>query len=243
VRGVRVREVACVGAPRTLLMAEAGDATRPTVSIHAGVHGDERAAPWALLAIVRDGLLDGRFAYRMWPCLNPTGYAAGTRENAEGNDINRSFSRGGTTPESRAVFTANRDRKFVLALDLHEDFEAHGCYVYEPLRSGVAPQFAERIVRALDDAGLPVQTLASGFDLGAPPDVDIDALYRIERGAVLPDYDMEITVFPGLPSSIALMYRGTPSALTFESPRPRPWDERIAAHRVAVTTALSVLAA
>ncbi|HEX3549955.1 MAG TPA: succinylglutamate desuccinylase/aspartoacylase family protein, partial [Candidatus Elarobacter sp.] len=99
-------------------MAEAGDANAPTVSIHAGVHGDERAAPWALLSIVRDGLLDARFAYRMWPCLNPSGYAAGTRANAEGDDINRSFSRGGTTPESRAVLTANRDRRFVLALDL-----------------------------------------------------------------------------------------------------------------------------
>ena len=53
--------------------------------------------------------------------------------------------------------------------------------------------------------------------------------------------DVEIVAFEGLPSSLAFMYRGTPAALTFETPRPRPWDERIAAHRVAVTTALSIL--
>lgn len=237
--GVRVREIACVGAPRTLLLAETGDASSPVVSITAGVHGDEPAAPWALLSLVRDGLLDRRFAYRLWPCLNPTGYAAFTRENADGEDVNRSFSRGGTTPEARALLTANRDRRFVLALDLHEDFEAHGCYVYEPLRAGFAPYYADALVRALDDAGLPVQILDERFDLGAPPGFEPAQLYRLERGVVLVDYEAEIRAFPGFPGSIALMYRGTPAALTFESPRTRPWAERVAAHRVAVTTALS----
>jgi hypothetical protein len=239
--GVRVRDIACVGAPRTLLVAEVGDNAAPTVSLSAGVHGDEPAAPWALLSIVRDGLLDSRFAYRIWPCLNPSGYHAGTRGNAEGRDVNRSFSRGGTTPEARAVFTANRDRHFVMALDLHEDYEAEGCYVYEPLRPGFAPCFSGRVVTALDDAGLPVQTFIDGFDLGAPPGFDTADMYRLERGTVLVDYDAEMRAFEGLPSSLALMYRGTPAALTFETPRPRPWDERIAAHRVAVTAALSAL--
>lgn len=241
--GVRVREIACVGAPRTLLVAEVGEAHAPTVSIIAGVHGDERAAPWALHAIVRDGLLDSRFAYRIWPCLNPSGYAAGTRVNADGHDINRSFSRGGTTPESRAVLTANRDRKFVLAIDMHEDFEAQGCYVYEPLRVDMQPRFASAIVRAVDDAGLPVQELHDAFDLGAPVEADAAAMYTLARGTVLVDFDLEFRTFPGLPSSIALMYRGTPATLTFESPRPRPWDERIAAHRVAVSTALTLVGA
>lgn len=239
-RGVRVREIACVGAPRTLLVAELGDAAAPTVSIAAGVHGDEPAAPWALLALVRDGLLDRRFAYRLWPCLNPSGYVAGTRGNAEGDDVNRSFSRGGTTPEARAVLTANRDRRFALAIDLHEDFEADGAYVFEPLRPGRPPAFSGPIVRALDDAGLPVQTIPDGFDLGAPPGFE-GVVYALQRGAVLVDYEAELAVFEGLPSSLALMYRGTPAALTFESPRPRPWDERIAAHRVAVTAALAQL--
>ena len=239
--GVRVREIACVGAPRTLPVAELGDAAAPTIAISAGVHGDEPAAPWALVSLVRDGLLDPRFAYRIWPCLNPSGYTAGTRANAEGDDVNRSFSRGGMTPEARAVLTANRDRKFVFALDLHEDYEADGCYVYEPLRPGFTPHFAQAIVRALDDAGLPVQNLTDDFDLGAPAGYDPAEFYRLERGIVLVDYEAEIRMFTGLPGSLALMYRGTPASLTFETPRPRPWDVRIAAHRVAVTAALAAL--
>jgi hypothetical protein len=239
-RGARVREVACVGAPRTMLAVDVGEPHLPLVSITAGVHGDEPAAPWALFSIVRDGLLDPRFGYRIWPCLNPTGYVRGTRENAEGDDVNRSFSRGGTTPEARTVFTANRDRRFVLALDLHEDFEAEGCYLYEPLRAGFASRYAGPVVRALDEAGLPVQRLQPGFDLGAPGGDGTAQMYRLARGTVLVDYEVEQMAFAGLPSSLALMYRGTPSALTFESPRPRPWDERIAAHRVAVATALAI---
>ncbi len=238
--GARVREVACVGAPRTMLAVDVGEPHLPLVSITAGVHGDEPAAPWALFSIVRDGLLDPRFGYRIWPCLNPTGYVRGTRENAEGDDVNRSFSRGGTTPEARTVFTANRDRRFVLALDLHEDFEAEGCYLYEPLRAGFSSRYAGPVVRALDEAGLPVQRLQPGFDLGAPGGDGGAQMYRLARGTVLVDYEAEHSAFPGLPSSLALMYRGTPAALTFESPRPRPWEERIAAHRVAVVTALSI---
>ena len=238
---MRVREIACVGAPRTLLVAELGDAHAPAISISAGVHGDEPAGPWALLSLAEDGLLDSRFAYRLWPCLNPSGYEAGTRANVDGLDVNRSFSRGGTTPEARAVLTANRDRRFVLALDLHEDFEAHGCYVYEPLRPGFGPMFAPRIVRALDDAGIAVQELDDGFDLGAPPGFDPADFYRLDRGTVLVDYEVEIRAFEGLPGSLALMYRGTPCSLTFETPRPQPWDERIAAHRVAVTTVVASL--
>jgi murein peptide amidase A len=234
--GVRVREVACVNAPRTLLVAEAGDSHAPCISISAGVHGDEPAAPWALLSIVRDGLLDPRFSYRIWPCLNPSGYVARTRENAEGKDVNRSFSRGGTTPEARAVITSNRDRRFELALDLHEDFEAEGSYLYEPLRPGAEPRFAGRVVDALDRAGLPVQVIGADFDLGTPSG-EIPP-YRLERGAVLVDADAELRLFTGLPSSLFYYRRGS-QPLTFESPRTRPWDERIAAHRVFVTTVLA----
>lgn len=240
VRGVRVREVACVGAPRTLLLAEYGDPNGPPVSISAGVHGDEPAAPWALLSIVRDGLLDPSFSYRLWPCLNPTGYRAGTRANVDGNDINRSFSRGGQTPEARAVLTANRDRRFVLALDLHEDFEAEGAYVFEPLPDGTTPsRYAVRIAEALQEAGLPVQTLHDGFELGMPP--GCEPLYRLGTGTVLVDAPAEMRVFAGsMPGSLALLYRGTPAVLTIESPRPRPWEVRLATHRVAVTTALTL---
>ncbi len=128
---VRVREVACVGAPRTLLCAELGDSAAPSIHLSAGVHGDEPSGVLALLQLVESDMLDPHFSYRIWPCMNPTGFDAGTRVSVDGVDINRTFGRGGTSPESRAIVTANRDRKFVLAVDFHEDDEATDFYCYE----------------------------------------------------------------------------------------------------------------
>ncbi len=237
--GLSVREIACVGAPRTLLAAEiAGPAGAPCVALSAGVHGDEPAAPWALLTIVRDGLLDRSFSYRLWPCTNPTGYEAGTRENIDGDDINRSFQRGGQTPEARAIVTANRDRKFALALDLHEDFEATGFYCYEPVVDGEAP-IGEAVLRGMDDNGFPVQTFAEGFDLGYPPEAE--HLRSLERGRVLPNPDAERAFFAGTPYNLYMLRRAAKRAVTLETPRVRPWDERLAMHRVAVAIAVARL--
>ena len=211
----------------------------PAVIVTAGVHGDEQAAPWALLSLARDGLLDPRFAYRLWPCTNPSGYALGTRESADGVDINRSFGRGGMSPEARAMIAANRDRKFVLNLDLHEDFEADGFYCYEPRVDEVA--FGPAIVQAIDDAGLPVQDLQHGYELGYQPAA---THFTLERGRVIPDAEVEATFERKLPHSISLLRRGAAlRSLTFESPRRLPWEDRIATHRIAVVTALERLRA
>jgi succinylglutamate desuccinylase len=226
-----------VGARRTLLLAEFGDAHRPTISLSAGVHGDEPAAPCALLNIVESGLLDPRFAYRIWPCTNPSGYEAQTRANAEGQDINRSFSRGGLTPEAKAIITATRDRKFALSLDLHEDFEAEGCYCYEPLRDG--DSFSSAIIEALDDNGCPVQEILSTFDLGYS--ADAKHVCSLRRGRVMTNLREEIKHFAGLPYSIYIARQAANRALTFESPRRRQFSERVAMHRIAVTAAIAAL--
>ncbi|MGD0474678.1 MAG: succinylglutamate desuccinylase/aspartoacylase family protein [Candidatus Velthaea sp.] len=237
--GLQIREVACVGAPRTLLIVERGRDSLPTVALSAGIHGDEPAAPWALLSLAADRLLDDRFAYRIWPCINPSGYAAHTRANAEGHDVNRSFSGGGTTPESRAIVTANRDRRFALSVDLHEDFEARGFYGFEPLPTGAQPRFAASAVAAVEAAGLPIQDLADiRFDLGSPPEARV--CQTIGHGTVTVDAREESRYFAdGLPMSLYLLRRASAAGLTFETPMLRPWHERIAMHRIAVTTVVS----
>ena len=234
-----VREVACVGSPRTILLAEiAGPPGAPVVALSAGVHGDEPAAPWALLSLVRDRLLDPAFGYRIWPCTNPTGYAASTRENRDGVDINRSFGRGGQSPEARAIVTSNRDRKFALAIDMHEDFEADGFYLYEPVVDARSP-YGGAVVRAMDEAGYAVQELDDAFELGYPP----EALHlrTLERGRVLPDPDAERRFFEGTPYSLYVLRRAAERVLTLESPCLRPWLERIAMQRTAVVTSIDVL--
>jgi protein MpaA len=234
-----MREIACVGAPRTLLVAELGDPRLPVVTISAGIHGDEPAGVWALFSLVADGLLDPRYSYRLWPCFNPTGFTARTRTNAEGVDVNRSFGRGGTSPEAKAILTANRDRAFALSIDLHEDHEADGFYLYETAPAGRPSRFAEAVTGALSAAGLPLQAFMPDFDLG-PPGAE-DAQTR-GLGAVVVDATREAPYFKGkLPLGLVLVRRAVPCALTFETPLNRKPDDRVAMHRVAVVEALRQL--
>ena len=237
--GVRIREVACVGAPRTLLLAELGDPRLPVVTISAGIHGDEPAGVWALRSLVADGLLDPRYGYRLWPCFNPTGFDAGTRVNAEGTDVNRSFGRGGSSPEAKAILTANRDRVFALSIDLHEDHEATGFYLYETAPSSRPSSYAGAVTAGLREAGFPLQPLDPGYELG-PPGSEVAQSRGL--GAVVVDAPRETPFFGGaLPLGLVLVRRAVPCALTFETPLARPTAERVAMHRVAVVAALRQL--
>jgi len=237
-----VRRVARHESEPLLLAESAWTSRKPCVSLSAGVHGDEPAAPWALLSIARDGLLDERFAYRIWCCTNPAGYRRRTRENGGGIDINRSFSRDGRsagTPEAATIERANEGVRFALSLDLHEDHEALGFYCYEPVVEGSAP-LGGGVVQAMLDAGLPVQELRADFDLGYPDDAA--HMRALERGRVMPDVAAEVAYFDGLPYSMYLLWTGTAHrTMTLEAPRARPWDERVAVLRVAVVAALTRL--
>jgi murein peptide amidase A len=234
--GLRLREIACVGAPRTLLLGEWGDPRLPVVSISAGVHGDEPAGVWALFSLLHDGLLDPRFSYRLWPCFNPTGFDAGTRTNAEGVDVNRSFGRGGTTPEAKAILAANRDRTFALAIDLHEDHEAEGFYLYETGPSDRPARFAGAVTEAVASAGFPLQELRPDFEVGP---AGSEVAQTRGPGTIVVDGPREAPFFEGrLPLGLVLIRKAVTCALTFETPRARPPADRVAMHRTAVVEAL-----
>lgn len=228
---VAVREVACVGAPRTLLCAERGDHTSPLIAIGAGVHGDEPAGCWALLDLCERIELDDRYAYRLWPCMNPSGFSAGTRANAEGADINRSFGRGGQTPEARAIVTANRDRKYLLSIDLHEDCDADGFYCYEYGDENVARE----VIGAVRSAGFAIADLTT-CDLQVPYQAR-----QLDDGVVRPDSAEEIASLAGLSYSLSIIRHAAQRALTLETPARLAPDERIAIHRIAVKAALAAL--
>jgi murein peptide amidase A len=212
---LRVREVACVGAPRTLLCAELGEPALPVIHLCAGVHGDEPAGVLALLEFAERNDFDPRFAYRIWPCTNPTGFDAGTRESVDRIDVNRTFGRGGTSPEAKAIVTANRDFKFVLALDLHEDDEASGFYAYEYGAEGIGARL---------------------FDSLAHDGVAVDP-----RGLVRPNPSEEAGVLGGLSLSLLLCRNAAEHTLTHETAGRFPLAERIAAHLTALGTVLRVL--
>ena len=158
----------------------------------------------------------------------------GTRENAEGVDVNRTFGRGGGAPESRAILTANRDRKFALSIDLHEDRGASGFYCYEYDRNDVGPH----VIAALDARGFAIQPLDADFDFGIPLD---PAYARFERGLVCPDADREVALLGAFSYSLSMRRNAARATLTFETPAGAAWETRVEMHRTAVLAAISQL--
>lgn len=230
---VRLTKIASGASGPDLLRVELGESTQSVIALAAGVHGDEPAGPWALLELVETGALDRRFGYRIWPCLNPTGLDARTRENVQGVDVNRTFGDGGSV-EAHTVLAADRGQTYVLSLDLHEDCDASGFYCYE--YGGAA--IGRRVISALGAAGFTIDPLAGTFDLAGPLD---DAHCLREHGRIVADPSHEAAILGGLSYSLAIARRAARFALTFETPSRLALDARVAMHRAAVTTAVAVL--
>jgi hypothetical protein len=196
---------------------------RPTVLLLAGTHGDEpagvetafelcRSAPSAWLEHLR---------FEVVPCLNPFGYVRDTRHNAQGLDVNWSYARP-DVPELALLRRLIAGRRFAFAMDLHEDWESPGFYLYE-LRRGADPiglEITRRVARVC-----PVNTAPS-----------IEG-YPADRGLILPTPEREAE-WRGRGIPIAVYHEHTDHWLTTETPTHRDLGSRIEAHRVALDTAV-----
>ncbi len=133
----------------SLTFGNAGD-DRIEVLLTGGVHGDEPAGVEAVLQFLEGfgaQYLD-RFSFFVIPCVNPSGYEAGTRDNSARQDINRSMSDNGVI-EAATLRRMSRDRHYDIFFDLHEDYEATGFYMYESQRDDhlVGSQIIEAVKR------------------------------------------------------------------------------------------------
>jgi murein peptide amidase A len=115
--------------------------------ISTGIHGDEPAGPLAALKLLQENRWPDSAEIFLVPCLNPMGFTSNTRENAGGIDLNRDY-RNPQSAEARAhIAWLARQPKFDLYLCLHEDWEAHGFYLYEQNPAGnISP--AETMISA-----------------------------------------------------------------------------------------------
>jgi Succinylglutamate desuccinylase / Aspartoacylase family len=100
------------------------EATRPTVLISGGVHGDEPAGVHAALAFLADGQREFSdvLQFVFFPCVNPSGFDADTLETESGANLNRLFGIKSTQPEVRAIedWLHIHARRFLMTFDLHE---------------------------------------------------------------------------------------------------------------------------
>ena len=173
-----------------------GENSLPAVYVLAGVHGDEPGGIEAALRLL-ESLADGakpltRHRLLVLPCLNPSGFAAGTRANRIGQDINRQF-HADRTQETAAVrgFLAPED--CVLLVDLHCDHQAQGYYLFE-LREEAAPPLGKAVLSSVTALGVPLETApffagcTGSLGLLAPMRADLEVFQKRARGRSLAEW-------------------------------------------------------
>ena len=195
---------------------------RPRIYLSAGIHGDEPAPPLTLLAMIEAGVFDRRATWFICPLLNPAGLARGFRENAGGLDLNRDYKDLQSPEISAHVRWLQRQPNVTVTLSVHEDWESVGYYLYE-LNPDQRPSLAEPMIEAVK-AVCPIDH---------SPLID----GRESRGGILRPVSDPL-LREKWPESIYLRAYHTPLTYTIESPSAFPLEQRIAAHRTALETAI-----
>jgi predicted deacylase len=196
----------------------------PASYLSAGMHGDEPAGPRAALELLRAGQFD-EGAWWLCPALNPTGLAAGTRDNADGIDLNRDYLNRRTAEVRAHAAWLESLPSPGLFISLHEDWETRGFYFYEINLADDRPERAAAIFAAVSPWFPPEPSaLIDGHEIRAP-----GWIYHPAE-ADLPD---------DWPEAIFLAKRGCPLSFTYETPSAMALDARVAAQVAAVRAALA----
>lgn len=141
--------------PLYCLHYSAKNTEAPTIYVSAGIHGNEPAGVKCavrlieqLADIIHENMFQiplKEFNWLISPCDNPYGYEQDTRENALGNDLNRMFGTPNRCPETEFITESllrtqtHPKTKIALALDLHEDTDSTGFYLWERRASTNSP--------------------------------------------------------------------------------------------------------
>lgn len=203
----------------------------PRLYLSTGVHGDEPAGPSAIPSLLQPGVLPEGLDVTLLPCLNPAGLIRGTRDNADGIDVNRDY-RTLVTTEARlqAAWVQGQGMRYDLALCLHEDWEATGFYLYD--------------VRRVDcDAIASAVLKAAGAICGVESAEEIDG-YEASNGRIqrhITDPDDPLLERPDLPEALWLFRHFTDICLTTETPSSQPLERRIEAQVAGILGAVGVL--
>ncbi len=223
-RGWSVEEISAAPKPNLLAflrpasrLSEGATGSRVTHSsriyISAGIHGDEPAGPPAIRQLLEQDQWPADVSLWVLPCLNPTGSAVNRRENAEGIDLNRQYLQPEAEETVAHIDWLKRQPEFELCLCLHEDWEAHGFYVYE-LNPDGQPSLAEKIVARVAEV-CPIDT--SEIIEGRPA----------RKGIIRPSVDPRSR--PQWPEAFFLLTHKTRLSYTLEAPSDFALSVRVAA--------------
>ena len=189
------------------------------VYVSAGIHGDEPASCAGLISWAEHNApVLHNLPLAIFPCLNPWGLVENSRKDAKGNDINRMFHLQ-THPTVAGIFKVCEGKKIGSAILLHEDYDAHGIYLYEHSRGRAC---GERILEA------------AGTFLRRDLRNKIDGR-KAHDGIVRPRLNMQRFQKSGHPEAIWLHLMGCKRTITFETPSESDLQYRSESHAAAIS--------
>jgi hypothetical protein len=192
------------------------------IYISTGIHGDEPAGPLAIRQLLQENRWPETADVWLCPCLNPTGFRLNRRENANGVDLNRDY-RHLQSDEVRAhIAWLQRQPRFDRTLCVHEDWEAHGFYLYE-LNPDHRPSLAEKMITAV--AGV------------CPIDHSEVIEARPAKGGIIRP-DLNLAERPQWPEAFYLVMNKTRQGYTLEAPSDFSISTRVAGLVAAIRVAL-----
>lgn len=212
-----------------LVLPGPGDAPRFLLS--AGIHGEEPGSPTGFLHWLEHDAARWLRTFRIeaFPCLNPYGFERGLRHDKDGRDLNRRFRDEDPPPAIGMVRRILEGKRFAMAVDMHEDCDYYGFYLYERLPKGpaIAPALLTRV--ALEGP------ISHGEEGDEPP---------IERGMVKMDWTQDVSWAEWMQDReewplAFYLYQMVDHVITVETPGRQPLDVRVRMQRAAVETALS----
>jgi len=220
--GLRLQAFARSGGYPIYYLSSAPSAKpRPSIYFSAGIHGDEPAATEGLISWVEKNprVLRGIQA-DIFPCLNPWGLVANNRLDIRGRDLNRCFNNP-CVPQIRAQLKLFRQRRFDLALTLHEDYDARGLYIYEV--PGRRPHWAEDLLQAAAPH--------------VPPDLRSNIEGRRAKGGIV-RRKVSPDMMPDWPEAFLLHFSHAGRTFTIETPSEFSIDARVAAQVAVIDLAV-----
>jgi murein peptide amidase A len=199
----------------------------PTVYINGGTHGDEPAGVEGALAFLEGDWekMLGHLQFRVIPCLNPWGYVHARRENAQGVDINWAYERTDVS-EIKIAKAFFYNRRFAAAVDLHEDWESQGFYVYELFRG-----------RAIGH--LIAKEVSHVCQLNTSPVIEGE---RAHHGVIHPNLEAQKRRGDSGIPIVLFRYRHTDRLITTETPTREPLAKRVEAQLATIDVVIRNLA-
>ena len=187
----------------------------PGLYLSAGIHGDEPAAPEALLQWAeRNAKRLAKWPLLIFPCLNPWGLRNNVRTDSQGRDLNRLFHLD-KHPVVAAVRKITRPHRFEIALLMHEDYDAQGIYLYEVQRGRRG--FGDALLRSAEKI------------LPRDPRRTIDTSIA-KRGLIRRRISPAKFEEMGYPEAIWLHLFHSEQTFTFETPSEAALELRVRAH-------------